>query len=227
MDTIFSILDLETEEIDGLVYYVNMACSFDAIVAKQGHPIEISDEEDWSIVHKLRSQSVAVLVGSTTILADDPSLLVKSKYVPNAHHPLRIVLDRRGRLTGREKVFKNQDKSRTLWFTSKRLRLTKEPKYHIVKVRENIETEELIQLIAQTLQQDYNIKEGFIMVEGGPHVVKSFLEAGVVKRFRLYRSNSIEESGVPIFSLRPRVTLVPHQARVMKSGIEELYEIKI
>ena len=224
MDTIFSILDVQKEEVEGLTYYVNMACSFDSIVAKQGHPIEISDDHDWAIVHTLSSQSAAILVGSTTILADDPSLLVKPKYVSNPTNPLRIVLDRRGRLTGREKIFKNQDQAKTLWFTSKRLRLTKEPKFHLIKVRENIETKDLIEMISQTLRDEYQIKEGFIMVEGGPQVAKSFIEAGVIKRFRLYRSNKIEEVGVPIFSLRPRATFIPRRARVMRSGIEELYE---
>lgn len=198
----------------------------DSIISQQGHPIEISDEEDWAIVHKLRSQSVGIIVGSNTVIADNPSLLVKTKYVKNPKNPLRIVLDRRGRLSGREKVFKNQDKARTLWFTSKRLRLTKDPNYHVVRVRENIETKDLIDLINQTLKEDYGISKGFIMVEGGPQIVKSFMEAGIIERFRLFRSNFIAEMGVPIFPLRPMVKLIPLRAKVMNSGFEELYSIE-
>ncbi|MGH8862210.1 MAG: bifunctional diaminohydroxyphosphoribosylaminopyrimidine deaminase/5-amino-6-(5-phosphoribosylamino)uracil reductase RibD, partial [Jatrophihabitantaceae bacterium] len=50
-------------------------------------------------VHALRAIVDAIVVGSGTVLADDPQLTVRdSDGTPDAHQPLRVVLDRRHRV---------------------------------------------------------------------------------------------------------------------------------
>lgn len=46
------------------------------IASKAGDP-ELSDEEDWKEVHKLRTQVDAIMVGKGTILKDNPKLHIK------------------------------------------------------------------------------------------------------------------------------------------------------
>ena len=46
------------------------------IASKEGDP-ELSDEEDWRAVHKLRTEVDAILVGKGTIVKDDPKLHIK------------------------------------------------------------------------------------------------------------------------------------------------------
>lgn len=46
------------------------------IATKIGDP-ELSDEEDWKEVHKLRTEVDAIMVGKGTILKDDPKLHIK------------------------------------------------------------------------------------------------------------------------------------------------------
>lgn len=46
------------------------------IASKTGDP-ELSDEEDWKEVHKLRTEVDAIMVGKGTILKDDPKLHIK------------------------------------------------------------------------------------------------------------------------------------------------------
>jgi len=46
------------------------------IASKTGDP-ELSDEEDWKEVHKLRAQVDAIMVGKGTILKDNPKLHIK------------------------------------------------------------------------------------------------------------------------------------------------------
>jgi diaminohydroxyphosphoribosylaminopyrimidine deaminase/5-amino-6-(5-phosphoribosylamino)uracil reductase len=64
-----------------------------------GHPdaVWITDETCRRLVHKWRSEEQAILAGSGTILADNPKLNVRSW---SGQDPLRITIDRIGRLTG-------------------------------------------------------------------------------------------------------------------------------
>lgn len=59
------------------------------IASKTGDP-ELSDEDDWKEVHKLRTQVDAIMVGRGTIIKDNPKLHIKY-YEHNGYY--RIVLD--------------------------------------------------------------------------------------------------------------------------------------
>ena len=59
------------------------------ITSKTGDP-ELSDDQDWREVHKLRSQVDAIMVGKGTILKDDPKLHIKFHEHKGYH---RIVVD--------------------------------------------------------------------------------------------------------------------------------------
>ncbi len=59
------------------------------IASKTGDP-EISDEDDWKSVHKLRTEVDAIMVGKCSIILDNPKLHIKF-YDHNGYY--RIVLD--------------------------------------------------------------------------------------------------------------------------------------
>ena len=59
------------------------------IASKTGDP-EISDEEDWKSVHKLRTEVDAIMVGKCSIILDNPKLHIKY-YDHKGYY--RIVLD--------------------------------------------------------------------------------------------------------------------------------------
>jgi diaminohydroxyphosphoribosylaminopyrimidine deaminase/5-amino-6-(5-phosphoribosylamino)uracil reductase len=63
----------------------------------------ITGEQARADVHLLRSQVDAIMAGSGTVLADDPALTARltdahSRPVAEDHQPLRVVVDRRGRV---------------------------------------------------------------------------------------------------------------------------------
>src|SRR4051794_12694929 len=64
----------------------------------------ISSAPSRADVHVLRSGVDAILVGSGTVLADDPRLTVREGDQPAAHQPLRVVLDRRHRIPADARV---------------------------------------------------------------------------------------------------------------------------
>ena len=73
---------------------VNCAMTADGkIASKERKQLPISSEDDMRRVHILRSRVDAILVGVGTVVADDPSLLVKEKHVPGGKSPLRVILD--------------------------------------------------------------------------------------------------------------------------------------
>ena len=59
------------------------------IASKTGDP-DISDEEDWKSVHKLRTEVDAIMVGKGSIILDNPKLHIKY-YDHNGYY--RVVLD--------------------------------------------------------------------------------------------------------------------------------------
>ena len=81
--------------------YVIINCAISAD-GKLALPIrkqtKISSKEDMKRVYELRSQCDAIIVGVSTIIADDPGLVVKFDGKLAEKQPLRIVLDTQGRI---------------------------------------------------------------------------------------------------------------------------------
>ena len=69
------------------------------VAAADGTSRWITGEDARAAVHRLRATCDAVVVGSGTALTDDPQLTVRdADGRPAARQPLRVVVDRRGRL---------------------------------------------------------------------------------------------------------------------------------
>eukprot|EP01059_Diplonema_ambulator_P034329 TRINITY_DN7620_c0_g1_i1.p1 TRINITY_DN7620_c0_g1~~TRINITY_DN7620_c0_g1_i1.p1 ORF type:complete len:558 (+),score=178.70 TRINITY_DN7620_c0_g1_i1:51-1724(+) len=79
---------------------IKTATTLDGCVAcADGTSKWITGPEARTRGHLIRAQSQAIIVGSSTVLADNPQLTVRRDDVPPDHQPLRVVLDRRGRVT--------------------------------------------------------------------------------------------------------------------------------
>ena len=61
-------------------------------------PRWISSEKSRARVHEMRAAAGAVVIGSGTAIADDPLLTARDCHPPAERQPLRVVLDRRGRV---------------------------------------------------------------------------------------------------------------------------------
>ncbi|CAG6394524.1 Diaminohydroxyphosphoribosylaminopyrimidine deaminase [Actinacidiphila cocklensis] len=85
------------------------------IAAADGSSRWITSAESRADVHRLRAEADAVVVGSGTLLADDPHLAVRG--VPDAVQPLRVVVDSRARITTAARVL--DDAAPTLIAVSK------------------------------------------------------------------------------------------------------------
>ncbi len=90
---------------------INAAMTLDGKIATAGGDSAISSKEDLKRVHRLRAASDAMMVGISTVLADDPMLtarLVKGK------NPARIVVDSRGRIPLDSRLLRTASQTRTI-----------------------------------------------------------------------------------------------------------------
>jgi diaminohydroxyphosphoribosylaminopyrimidine deaminase/5-amino-6-(5-phosphoribosylamino)uracil reductase len=80
---------------------LKMASSLDGkAAARDGSSKWITGEEARADVQRLRAWSDAVVVGSGTVLADDPRLTVRDPAYASARPPIRVVVDPSGRVPG-------------------------------------------------------------------------------------------------------------------------------
>lgn len=103
----------------GLPFVIlKLAASLDGKIATvSGDSHWISGEDSRKIVHRLRNQVDAVLVGSGTVIADDPQLTCR---IAGGRNPWRVVLDRRLRIAPSAQLFRLRDPEKTLVVTSHR-----------------------------------------------------------------------------------------------------------
>jgi diaminohydroxyphosphoribosylaminopyrimidine deaminase/5-amino-6-(5-phosphoribosylamino)uracil reductase len=133
-------------------------------------------------VHKIRNQVDAILVGTKTVLKDDPRLTCRLK-VEDVKHPIRIILDRKNRIPLTAKVFKNSRSQKVVYVTgpdisSRRLK--------------NLISKKVVVLNGKILKSGFDIKHllkelasrdmNSILIEGGADLNASVVKAGLVDR---------------------------------------------
>ena len=83
-----------------------LAMTVDGKVAtRKKHTRWITGPQARLWVHRLRDTVDAILVGRATVEADDPQLTTRLPDKTDVHHPLRVILDSRGRLPLDARVF--------------------------------------------------------------------------------------------------------------------------
>lgn len=84
-------------------FTLKLAQSLDGKIAtKSGQSRWISSKESRRWVHRLRSRTCAIMVGSGTVRADDPLLNTR---IPGGHDPIRIIVDTHASLPSDAKLW--------------------------------------------------------------------------------------------------------------------------
>ena len=146
------------------------ACSQDHFIAKvNGEPISFSNSESQQLVHKMRTENQAILIGIQTAIADNPSLNVRYW---QGNSPVRIIIDPSNRLPKDLKLV--QDQEPLLVFTKLHSETIGNKKWIAVG---NKNPQEFLESILDYCYQN-NIQS--IMVEGGTRTANQFLTAGLI-----------------------------------------------
>lgn len=149
-------------------------------------------------VHEDRAWIDAILVGSGTVMADNPSLTARPGGAPAPRQPVRVVLDGRGRCPAEAHVFDGA--APTIVATSARSsREWKEALrgrgVTVLELEEGETGVNLDQLLA-TLGQRNVVS---LIAEGGPTVHAAFFAGGLVDEVHAYVAPRLLGQGIPLF----------------------------
>ena len=151
------------------------------IALASGESKWITSVQSREDVHKLRAINDAILTGVGTVLDDNPSLTSRdSGYdIDKVIQPLRVVIDRNNKLTGKEEVF--SDDAETIVFSN--------GDYDVnTSVVENIEYKNLINVMRH-LAEEKQINN--LLVEAGSGIFDALLTENLVDCLILYQSPKI------------------------------------
>lgn len=135
------------------------------IAADTDKRLLITDETTNRLVHQWRAEEAAILVGTATVLKDNPSLTNRLWY---GKHPLRMMIDRQLALPATLDIF--HDEHPVIIFNE--LREGKENNIQYVKFNPQPS------MIPQILTYCYEHQIQSILVEGGASLLSSFLQTG-------------------------------------------------
>ncbi len=143
----------------------------------------ISNQYSRMLVHKLRAEEDAILVGYNTAKHDDPSLTVRDWSGPS---PVRLIIDPKLELSSELKVFDH--KQLTIVYNS--IKEGKDGNIEFVQLESSNFLESLL--------SDLNMRSiHSVLIEGGRSVLEKFIEANAWDEAHLYEGEKCFGSGIP------------------------------
>lgn len=152
----------------------------------------ITDDICRMVVHKMRSEEAAILVGTNTALWDNPALNLREWPGEN---PLRLVIDRNLRLPQHLKLFDGTQQ--TLVFTEKHHTAFLNVQYVNIDFSQNI--------LPQIMQELYKKNITSLIVEGGAILLQSFINQQLWDEAFKFIGPHLFKKGIkgPVFSNNP------------------------
>jgi len=153
-------------------------------------PIWITNQYSRQLVHKWRSEEQSILVGTQTVIDDNPKLNTRDWA---GNNPVRVVLDQNNRISKDSFIF--DDSVKTIVFTkSESNSSTENTTFEIIDFDQNI--------IQQILDVLYQNQIQSIIIEGGLKTLQSFIDENVWDETRIFIGKTSFEKGTkaPIIS---------------------------
>ncbi len=158
----------------------------------QQQPVWITSGYSRQLTHKLRAEEQAIIVGTNTVIADNPSLTTRDW---NGSSPLRVLLDRTLRIPKEASVY---DKSiPTLFITEKNADNQPNLRFEQIDFSENIIPQICNLLYKQGVQS--------LIVEGGTRLLQSFIESGLWDEALVFTGKKTFGKGVKAPQLKGRL----------------------
>ena len=155
-------------------------------------PVWITNKFSRQLVHKWRSEEQAILVGTNTVIADNPKLDVRDW---TGNNPIRIILDQNNRIPKDSYIFNNQVK--TIIFSNSSTRISQENSiFEVIDFKKNLANQILNVLYKHHIQS--------VMIEGGLQTLQTFIDENLWDETRVFIGNNNFETGIkaPLLALK-------------------------
>jgi diaminohydroxyphosphoribosylaminopyrimidine deaminase/5-amino-6-(5-phosphoribosylamino)uracil reductase len=175
---------------------------------KEQKPVWITNPYSRQLVHKWRAEEQAILVGTQTLIDDNPQLNTRDW---EGNNPIRVVIDQNNRIPKTAHVFDNQVK--TIVFSKNKAMLTSENIIcEVIDFQQNIAQQILERLYQHQIQS--------IIIEGGAQTLQTFIDANLLDEARVFIGNCKFGNGIkaPILNTAP--------SKKEKIGTDELLIIR-
>ena len=156
-------------------------------------PVWITNKFSRQLAHKIRGEEMAILVGTNTVLQDNPSLTTRNWAGSN---PTRIVIDREMKLSSASAVF--DGKAKTIVFTEKKKDSSRQTssqenseeqlRYFEIDFSKNIASQICDALYRTGIQS--------LIVEGGSKTLKTFIEENLWDEAFIFSGNTTFGQGI-------------------------------
>ena len=166
------------------------------IAGAAGRQVQISGPLSQRLVHRWRAEEDAIMVGTNTARADNPSLNVRFPSGLSLRNPTRIVIDKQLQLAGSLNLFDGSQP--TLCYNFIKTKTSGQTSY----VQLNPDEPLLPQLIADL----YERRIQSVLVEGGTTLLNSFMDANLWDEMRVFRSQTMLHTGVKAPVVRGKLT---------------------
>lgn len=181
---------------------LKIAATLDGMVAtSEGDSKWITGPETRRYVHKVRSQSDAILVGSNTIVRDNPRLTVRMGV--KGRDPVRVILDSTLYLNPDAQIFTLNSKSPTIVATTDRANpekakmIQKQKGELLYCSADETGRVDLVDLLKRLGERGILS----LIIEGGPVIHSAFLSRGLVDHMTIFLAPKfMGGSGLPMFT---------------------------
>jgi diaminohydroxyphosphoribosylaminopyrimidine deaminase/5-amino-6-(5-phosphoribosylamino)uracil reductase len=147
-------------------------------------PVWITSQYSRQLVHKWRSEEQAILVGTQTVIDDNPKLDVRDW---TGNNPIRVVLDQNNRVSNDSQIFDGQTK--TIVFSKLKSAVEKENIiFEVIDFEQNIAT--------QIVQKLYQHQIQSVIIEGGRQTLQTFIDSNLWDEARIFIGNIQIRNGI-------------------------------
>ena len=155
-------------------------------------PVWLTNVYSRQLVHKLRSEEMAILVGTQTVLADNPTLNTRDWFGKN---PTRLYIDRENKIP--DDVHLKDRQIQTICFTSNPKENKKNLDFEFMDFTKNV-PEQICEILYKR-----NIQS--VIIEGGTFTLQQFINANLWDEAIVFKSQVLLNEGTkaPVFNKNP------------------------
>jgi diaminohydroxyphosphoribosylaminopyrimidine deaminase / 5-amino-6-(5-phosphoribosylamino)uracil reductase len=198
----------------------------DRVALAGGRPTRLTGEVADRRIHRDRAEVDAIVVGSGTLIQDDPRLTARGAF---RRRPLvRIILDRRLRTPPTARVLSTLESGPVIIVTGA-AEVARSPERTLALTRAGAALEVVAEGVSTfeeaALRQLADAGTTSVVLEGGPTVHQAFWDRGLVDRVQMYVvPRAIGPDGVPWWTTSRAVAAVLEDVRSIPLGVDLLIE---